>query len=171
MADPVVISPTAQEFGGERFYLCGLYFQRNGRRLHVAVWEARCGPRPRGHEIHHKDEDRSNNTFDNLECLPTEIHRGLHARERWEKSPRFRRNIHLAQQAARAWHGSAAARGLHVRLGRVTVARAAANPVAKRCEACGEMFQDRSLSKGARTCSKRCYMRLFRRERREGKRG
>ena len=32
-----VVSETIQELNGERFYLCGKYYQHNGKRLHRAV--------------------------------------------------------------------------------------------------------------------------------------
>lgn len=37
--------------------------------VHRAVWEAFNGPVPEGYEINHKDENKSNNTLENLELL------------------------------------------------------------------------------------------------------
>ena len=39
------------------------------RSLHRDVWEFHNGKIPAGHHIHHKDEDKSNNSIDNLECI------------------------------------------------------------------------------------------------------
>ena len=32
-----IVSGTIQEFRDERYYLCGFYYQRNGKRLHRAL--------------------------------------------------------------------------------------------------------------------------------------
>ena len=161
--DPAVVSATIQEFGGRRYYLCGNYFQREGRRLHVAVWEAKHGKRPVGHEIHHADENRCNNRLCNLECRPRSEHRSLHSKALWATSPRYRQNIRKAVEAARAWHSSPAGRALHRRNGALTVARAAANPIVKNCEQCSREFPDRTISRIARFCSRNCYARHWRR--------
>src|SRR4249920_1704457 len=73
---PIVISPTIQEFAGDRYYLCGKYFQNVRGRLHLAVWRLHRGEVPPGHHIHHKDDDRSNNDLENLECLTVQEHLG-----------------------------------------------------------------------------------------------
>ena len=69
-----VISPTIQEFNGERFYLCGNYFQHKGKRLHVAVWKYHNGDIPKGYHIHHIDEDRTNNQIENLTQVEASWH-------------------------------------------------------------------------------------------------
>ena len=48
------ISDTIQEFAGERFYLCGLYFQRKGNRLHREVWKYHRGEIPKGFQSIYK---------------------------------------------------------------------------------------------------------------------
>lgn len=92
-----VISDTIQEFNGERFYLCGNYFQHNGKRLHRAVWEYHFGPVPDGCDIHHIDGDRGHNDAENLACMArTEHHKHHtntqefldHAKNMWKKFDR-----------------------------------------------------------------------------------
>lgn len=39
------------------------------KQLHIYIWEKHNGKMPKGHGIHHKDLDRSNNRISNLECL------------------------------------------------------------------------------------------------------
>jgi hypothetical protein len=57
--------------------------KRNGKRRavyqHRLVWEQARGPIPKGYEIHHIDENRSNNDLSNLECLSHREHRNRHA--------------------------------------------------------------------------------------------
>src|SRR5947209_9572122 len=102
-----VISQKVQEFAGERYYLCGKYFQRNGVRLHCAVWEHVHGrPVPRGHHVHHKDGNRSNNEPGNLQLLSQRDHLSIHGR-------RNRRTPVEAIKAAVDWHKSKAGHKWH----------------------------------------------------------
>lgn len=165
-ADPIVLSETVQEFEGERYYLCGFYFQRNGKRLHVAVWERAHGPRPDGHHVHHIDGDRANNALLNLGCPRAFDHLSEHGREKWLTSPAFRKNIEKATAAARAWHSTEAGRAFHVENGHRAARAIAARAVTKRCEECGSAFRDSTAAHIARTCHPNCYARLYRRERR-----
>lgn len=60
--------------------------RRNGehktRAVHRLVAEAFLGPRPDGHVVHHKDQDRGNNHIENLEYLTISEHWRLHRFER-----------------------------------------------------------------------------------------
>lgn len=67
------------------------YFLRASRRneevlLHRVVWVHHNGPIPPKHDIHHKDEDRSNNDPSNLQAVTRSEHSRLHARE---PTPRY----------------------------------------------------------------------------------
>jgi hypothetical protein len=66
------------EFNG-RFYTLrntGYYgCTTEGRQLlHRDVWEYHNGSIPKGWDIHHIDNNRSNNAIENLECLPKPEH-------------------------------------------------------------------------------------------------
>lgn len=60
----------------------GYYRQTVGdghrRWLHHVVWEKHFGPIPDGHEIHHRDGDKTNNAPGNLVCLTPSGHARLH---------------------------------------------------------------------------------------------
>ena len=100
-----VISDTEQYFDGKRYKLHGKYFGRSNARLHRVVWSYHHGSIPPGYEIHHKDEDRSNNQIENLEILERSKHRAMHAAKESSKA-KARRNIRKGVDAARKWHGS-----------------------------------------------------------------
>ena len=53
----------------------------NGRsRLaHHLEWERHNGPVPAGMQVHHKDEDRQNNSIENLELVDSVTHGRLHS--------------------------------------------------------------------------------------------
>ena len=98
-----VISPTIQEFNGERFYLCGNYFQHKGKRLHVAVWKYHNGDIPKGYHIHHIDEDRTNNQIENLTQVEASWHSSHHSSSRVEYN---QRHIKDMRELASEWHRS-----------------------------------------------------------------
>lgn len=103
------ISRTIQEFRGQRYWLCGKYFQRYGRRLHVAVWAAHNGGEPpKGFHVHHKDGDRANNQPDNLELLRAGEHMSHH-----HKGVSTTVSPQALEEAAK-WHRSDAGRLWHL---------------------------------------------------------
>lgn len=55
--------------------------------LHRDIWEFHFGKIPKGHHIHHKDGNKSNNDISNLECLSAIDHfRGHFKAKKKEKS-------------------------------------------------------------------------------------
>lgn len=151
-----IISDTAQEFQGERYYRCGNYFQRKGRRLHVAVWEFLNGPVPHGWHVHHKDENKANNRPDNLEALPKAVHLSHHMREpaRREHS---RKIVATAIKKAPEWHRSEAGREWHREHFEKTTRAIWHAKVPKKCGFCRTDYEViASMAETARFCSNKC---------------
>lgn len=123
------------------------YFSRVGGFLHRAIWEDHHGPVPDGYEIHHKDENKLNNSVDNLECLPTGEHRGIHA-----KSDRQRQHLARIRPLAAAWHGTEDGRRACGEAGKKNWENR--EPTDHVCAQCGQTF----LSNGVivKFCSKQC---------------
>lgn len=69
-------------FNGNKYTLTtgGYYRRTDGDRelLHRDMWKLERGSIPDGHDIHHIDEDKTNNVIENFECLPTGDHTRLH---------------------------------------------------------------------------------------------
>lgn len=107
-----IISPTIQEFNGERFYLCGSYFQHKGKRLHVAVWRYHNGDVPKGCHVHHIDGDKSNNQISNLRLMEKGLHLSLHQNTE-ERREYQRQHIKDMRVLASEWHKSDAGRAAH----------------------------------------------------------
>ncbi len=67
-----------QVYDGKKFTLrnTGYYSLTTDDRMlmHRYVWENEKGEIPKGWDIHHIDNDRSNNQVENLECLPKAEH-------------------------------------------------------------------------------------------------
>jgi len=61
-------------------------------KLHVYIWEKTNGSKPKGCDVHHKDNDKGNFVLNNLELVTFSEHRRIHAgwiREngKWIKKP------------------------------------------------------------------------------------
>jgi len=134
-----IISPTIQEFNGERFYLCGHYFQHKGKRLHVAVWRYHDGEIPKGYHVHHKDQDRSNNQIENLELMVGNLHQSMHASSRDEYN---HKHINDIRTLAAEWHGSKEGRAWHSKHAKETWENAEMHDYV--CVSCGKTFQSRN---------------------------
>ena len=112
-----MMSEKYQFFDGRKFtrdettgyYLCSSR-SANGvrKRMHVYVWEYYNGLVPKGFQVHHIDEDKSNNDISNLELLSITEHLSFHGKERYEKNSEMMLN-NLRQNAipkAAEWHKS-----------------------------------------------------------------
>lgn len=60
--------------------------------LHVYVWEKRNGSKPKHHDVHHKNGDKSDYALRNLELVNHSAHRRIHAgwvrdRGEWTAKP------------------------------------------------------------------------------------
>ena len=130
-----VLSDTIQVFNGERFYLCGKYFQHKGKRLHVTVWRYHNGEIPKGYHVHHIDENRANNQIDNLKLVESFMHLSMHASEREEYNQKHIKDI---RELASQWHCSEEGRAWHsVHAKEIWATKAERTYV---CSECGKEF-------------------------------
>lgn len=151
--ETIRISETVQEFNGERFYMCGNYFQHKGKRLHRAVWEHHNGEIPKGYHIHHKDGDRSNNSIDNLALVESSDHLSGHMTP--EKREWAKQNIKKAIEAAPKWHRSKA--GLEWHSEHSKNAWESRKPTEYVCDFCGKKYESLNISyTGNHFCSNNC---------------
>lgn len=65
-------------FYDQKGYAC-IWINDRSIKIHVLVWERENGPKPVGHEIHHKDENKGNFSLSNLELLTNSDHQRVHA--------------------------------------------------------------------------------------------
>lgn len=159
--DPQVLSKTVQEWRGERYYLCGFYFQRYGRRLHREVWKAAHGDVPKGSHVHHANGDRSDNRLANLALLSA----GDHAREHFKGKPCSDKKLAAVRQNVKA--ASAANRQITPE-DRADASRRGWERAPWKeyvCSGCGEGFVSRAVRPPA-FCSTRCFERIRSRRRR-----
>src|SRR3990167_8407399 len=148
---PVVISRTIQSFKGLRYYLCGFYFQRDGKRLHRAVWEHHHGPVPVGHHVHHVDGD--------LVLLAEFTHLSGHS-----KRSKHERAVAAMQAAAKRWHGSDAGKQWHREHVADSLGATWIRDVERECSECGRTYMAaRGAASRSYVCSNACKSVRFRR--------
>ena len=134
-----------------------VYFQRSITGgvlyLHREVWKSFHGDIPKGHHIHHIDENPGNNSIENLECLSAKDHAANHplSAERLELQSR-----HLAKinHLARAWHSTPEGIEEHRRIGAMAYANFV--PQEKNCENCNKPFMPKAIGNRDRFCSNAC---------------
>lgn len=137
-----VISATIQEFDGERFYLCGNYFLRKGKRLHVTVWKKHNGDIPHGYHVHHIDGNRSNNDISNLELVLGRMHISRHssAPEREEYN---QQHIKDMRELASEWHKSEEGLRWHSEQGKKNWQKREMQQHV--CMCCGKVFESKHV--------------------------
>ncbi len=133
----VKISETVQEFQGIRYYRCGRYFQKDGKRLHIAVWESVSGSAPKGFHIHHVDHDSANNEIENLKAISRSEHLSHHAKG----NVHWKKGIEKARKAAAIWHGSKEGREWHSRHFEKSIRPFIGKTVDKVCQWCRKPFK------------------------------
>jgi hypothetical protein len=72
-----------QEYDGKKFTLRnnGYYGLTTNDRvlMHRYIWEKEVGTIPKGHDIHHLNEQKWDNRIENMECLPKPEHTRKHS--------------------------------------------------------------------------------------------
>lgn len=158
-----VISDTVQEFLGERFYLCGNYFQHKGKRLHRAVWQHHHGEIPAGYHVHHADENKGNNQPENLVLMCGLEHIKGHSNTERSKE-NGRRAIKAAQAVAPEWHKSEAGTEWHSQHAKAFWG--SVEPKEYVCAMCGRTFSSRDMRhKDKHFCGQNCRLKYNRRRR------
>lgn len=138
-----------RRMGGKRRYYLSTSKSNVGRKgakgLHVAIWEYHKGPVPPDHEVHHKDANTFNFDIDNLDCLPTSVHRAM---PKINGRERQRENLDRIRPLASVWHRSPEGREWHQKhaVGSLRKARINNHPVVGRgnCVICDEIYDIRN---------------------------
>jgi len=161
-----VISNTVQEFNGVRYYLCGRYFQKKGRRLHVAVWEYHKGKVPKGYHVHHDTDDRSKNDIENLKLMKKGEHLRYHTTTPKHREYAKNHMLTVMIPLAAEWHKSEEGRAWHSAQGKRNAEIVKAKPpTIKICEECGHEYETHS-PKVSKFCHPNCKAKALRKRRR-----
>lgn len=138
--------------GGGRYYLSQSSTnagRKNPKGLHVAIWEYYSGKKvPNGYDVHHKDGNTHNNSFDNLECLSRREHsKKIRVTEKMLKHLEDIRPLTVdwhRSEEGRAWHRQHSKEAYTTREYREHV-----------CDYCGKTYRTRHYG-GNRFCSPNC---------------
>lgn len=150
-------------YKGEKFWLqtTGRYYQ-SGRKevserlLHRRIWVEAFGEIPAGMQVHHKNEDWTDNDLGNLELVPESEHKSAHMTKSMA-DPDFRANamrgLEVAREKAAEWHASDDGIEWHKAHGKKTWEGRA--PTKASCVVCGSEFETFFPSR-AKFCSRSC---------------
>lgn len=141
-----------------RLYPRERYFSRGTKRLHRIVWMHHHGTIPRGHHIHHIDNNPHNNDISNLELKSSFTHHSEHMTE--DRRDEMREWIEKIRPLAIAWHGSSEGIEWHKRHGRITWRTR--QRVEKKCEMCGKLYETPFPTR-SQYCHQNCKMKARRR--------
>ncbi len=137
------------------YYLSAKKLGDRRKRLHVYMWETENGAIPKGYSIHHVDEDKSNNSIDNLRLMTTRSHTKHHALEyaRENRDSVLQNLEQNAIPAATRWHKSEPGRKWHKQHYEKMKDKLYVEKTYK-CKYCGKEFQSTKAS--AKFCSNAC---------------
>ena len=129
--------------------------------LHREIYEFYSGKTiPDGFHVHHKDFDKSNNDFSNLECIEEAKHMSLHSKlYHKEHKEECKKHLDEIRPLTVEWHGSAEGYKWHSEH-----AKRVFNSLHEKdfiCEVCGKLFK--STQNRSRFCSNNCKSK-FRRD-------
>lgn len=143
-----------------RYYKDNENRKRNAKSLHVDVFEYYSGVKvERGFEVHHKDFNSLNNSYENLELLSVEDHRKIHI-ENNRNNGLYDNVVFKGQDKAREWHRSEEGNKWHKEHAKVSILKMPLVDV--KCQECGLVFNTKRPSV-ATTCSTMCRQRLQKR--------
>ena len=124
-------------------------------RLHCYVWRRYNGAVPEGYHIHHKDEDKGNNSIENLICVLGTSHTSYHSAKRAKENydAMCRNLVTNATPKAAEWHHSKEGWAWHSAHAKETIENLEERPYT--CECCGKVFYKKPLGT-VKFCSNRC---------------
>lgn len=119
-------------------------------RAHVWVWNQNHGEVPKGYHVHHRDEDKSNNSIENLTILTHIDHAKAHMTE--DRVAFCRQNLNKIRPMTKAWHASEEGREWHTQHG--IDGWNNRKPIEITCKVCSERFTTKAYHKDF--CSNKC---------------
>lgn len=151
----------SQEFNGVVFYrkpegyFKSDYKRDGGKLLHREVWIYHNGEIPQGYHIHHIDEDKANNSIENLQLISASDHSKEHGKTNpWVGSEENKRQLLSVNDKSKEWHASEAGKKWHAEHGKKTWENRIS--VKKNCIICNTEFSTPYPTR-KHTCSRKCY--------------
>lgn len=136
--------------------------------LHRKVWEKFNGPIPEGYEVHHRDEDTTNNDISNLEMITFEEHKSKHREASSVRGKILAENGHLEKirEMTKEWHASDEGLEWHRKHAANVFGKENRSKVKMKCVVCFKEYEaDNLVAKqkdGSKFCSNNCKSRYRR---------
>lgn len=142
-------------------YLLGNYMKKP-IRLHIYQWLKNKGEIPKGYQIHHKDEDKTNNDISNLEIKTQHDHLSYHGKKEIKDLDHLAKIRPLSVE----WHKSEDGREWHKQQWIKSIGKHVTEYVTKICEVCGKEYQVNVLcAYKSKYCNSNCKATALRRRR------
>jgi len=122
-------------------------------RAHRWVWINIHGNIPKGYHIHHKDENKSNNSIENLELIEKSRHLSIHMQCPIRKK-KAAENCNRIRPLTKAWHASEIGKIWH-KLHALQFNFGNRSPKTYQCDQCANSFES-SKPSNIRFCSNAC---------------
>lgn len=151
-----------QTFNGKNFKLQPgeKYFNNGSKRMHIFVWEFHNGKRPKGFHVHHKDENKWNNTAENLELKAAGKHISEHVKKRFKDNPELiKKFVENTQRGVKEWRKTPQAKEQYRRVALENNFGRPDLPIQK-CQQCKNDFKP--ISYGTKFCSVNCKQKSIR---------
>lgn len=155
------------DFRGKRYYLYKgeRYYSKGVKRLHRVVFEYYKGEIPEGYEVHHINEDTTDNRIENLALVERSLHARFTGKQRVKNNPEWFKEFHRKGiEKAKEWHKSNEGREWHKQHGKNCWKN---KPYRKlKCSVCGKDYETRHSGE-SKYCHNNCKAKAFRKRRRE----
>lgn len=142
------------------YYLSARPINKGKRvQLHRWVYIKTHGEIPKGYSIHHIDENKENNSPENLMALPSGRHASMHVRERIAEDPDeyARKFVERTNDKAKAWHKSEAGCEWHKEHAKVSIVKSHIKDTEFTCVVCGKTYlANHSQAGRTKFCSRKC---------------
>lgn len=149
------------------YYLSSKKIDGKRLRYHVYFWIKNNGPIPPGFAVHHKDENKENNTLENFVLVSDIVHCRIHAKERMADPVRFenqKESLKRIQERAAEWHASLEGREWHKKHYEEFKEKLHSE-IIKKCIFCGKEYKTKKH--GALFCSNSCCQKYNYREKKD----
>lgn len=120
-------------------------------RAHRHVWISIHGKIPNGYHIHHRDENKSNNSIKNLELIERSRHLSHHYTD--DMREKARKRMGEIRHLTKEWHASEEGIKWHKAHGSVTWKNR--KPKKYKCEVCKSRFESKKVG-SVKFCSNNC---------------
>lgn len=153
-----------QEHFGKKFYRdnkTGYWISTSCPKIraHRWVWYNVNGNIPKGFHIHHIDEDKSNNSIENLQLIYSSLHMSLHmTKEKRERASKWADTI---RPLTKQWHSSKEGKAWH-KYHAIKTKFSKWDPRSLNCIVCGKTYETKKKS-NTKFCTNACKSR-FRRD-------